>query len=157
MSISDERTGTLPQRSLVTDRGLDDDEPPGKPRRHPIWRNVSKKNWDDWRWQSQNAIRSVRQLLGARGQLSTAALAKELGLSARTLQRRLEEAGSSLRTERARHVSLQVEELLAGTQLDLDAIAAKVGLASGSHLVRHFRGTHGMTPGQWRELRKQRG
>jgi lysine 2,3-aminomutase len=62
MSISDERTGTLTQRSLVTDRGLDDDEPPGKPRRHPIWRNVSKKNWDDWRWQSQNAIRSVRQL-----------------------------------------------------------------------------------------------
>lgn len=102
-------------------------------------------------------IRSVRQLLRTRGQISAAALAKELGLSSRTLQRRLEEAGSSLRTERARHVSLQVEELLAGTQLDLDAIAAKVGLASASHLVRHFRGTHGMTPGQWRELRKPRG
>ena len=62
MNISDERTGTLPQRSTVTDRGLDDEEPPGKPRRHPIWRNVPRKLWDDWRWQSQNAIRSVRQL-----------------------------------------------------------------------------------------------
>ncbi|HKB40025.1 MAG TPA: KamA family radical SAM protein [Gemmataceae bacterium] len=50
------------QRSIVTEHGLDDEEPPGKPRRHPLWRNVSKKNWDDWRWQSQNAIRSVRQL-----------------------------------------------------------------------------------------------
>ncbi len=62
MSITDERTGNPPQRSLVTDRGLDEEEPPGKPRRHPLWRNVPKKQWDDWRWQSQNAIRSVRQL-----------------------------------------------------------------------------------------------
>ncbi len=62
MSITDERTGNPPQRSLVTDRGLDEEEPPGKPRRHPLWRNVPKKQWDDWRWQSQNAIHSVRQL-----------------------------------------------------------------------------------------------
>src|SRR5438128_8529381 len=41
---------------------FDDEEPPSKPRRHPLWRNVPKKQWDDWRWQSQNAIRSVRQL-----------------------------------------------------------------------------------------------
>ncbi len=40
----------------------DDEEPPGKPKRHPLWRKVPKKLWDDWRWQSQNAIRSVRQL-----------------------------------------------------------------------------------------------
>jgi lysine 2,3-aminomutase len=40
----------------------DDEEPPGKPKRHPLWRKVPKKQWDDWRWQSQNAIRSVRQL-----------------------------------------------------------------------------------------------
>ncbi|MSU80457.1 MAG: KamA family radical SAM protein [Gemmataceae bacterium] len=44
--------------------GYDDDEPPSKPRRHPLWRKVPKKQWDDWRWQSQNAIRSVRQLRG---------------------------------------------------------------------------------------------
>src|SRR5438128_6413055 len=41
---------------------FDDEEPPGKPKRHPLWRKVPKKQWDDWRWQSQNAIRSVRQL-----------------------------------------------------------------------------------------------
>src|SRR5262245_8720476 len=62
MSITDERTGLSSQRSTVMERGVDDEEPPGKPRRHPLWRNVPKKNWDDWRWQSQNAIRSVRQL-----------------------------------------------------------------------------------------------
>jgi lysine 2,3-aminomutase len=41
---------------------FDDEEPPAKPKRHPLWRKVPKKQWDDWRWQSQNAIRSVRQL-----------------------------------------------------------------------------------------------
>jgi lysine 2,3-aminomutase len=30
--------------------------------RHPIWKDVPDEMWQDWRWQSQNAIRSVRQL-----------------------------------------------------------------------------------------------
>jgi lysine 2,3-aminomutase len=41
---------------------FDDEEPPAKSMRHPLWRKVPKKLWDDWHWQSQNAIRSVRQL-----------------------------------------------------------------------------------------------
>lgn len=63
MNETEERTGALPQR-FVKDKehGIDDEEPPGKPKRHPLWRNVPKKQWDDWRWQSQNAVRSVRQL-----------------------------------------------------------------------------------------------
>lgn len=40
----------------------DDEEPPSKPRRNPIWADVPDHQWDDWRWQSQNAVRSVRQL-----------------------------------------------------------------------------------------------
>jgi lysine 2,3-aminomutase len=41
---------------------VEEEEPPGKPRRHHLWRDVPDHLWDDWRWQSQNAIRSVRQL-----------------------------------------------------------------------------------------------
>src|SRR6266436_628115 len=63
MNETEERTGLDSQRvTKVKDYGHEDEEPPGKPRRHPLWRNVPKKKWDDWRWQSQNAIRSVRQL-----------------------------------------------------------------------------------------------
>ncbi len=62
MNQSDERTGLAPQHAPVTDYGTEEDEPPGTPRRHPLWRNVPGHHWDDWRWQSQNAIRSVRQL-----------------------------------------------------------------------------------------------
>jgi lysine 2,3-aminomutase len=66
MSESDERTGlSSPTNNGALHRTVssnDDEEPPGKPRRHPLWRDVPNHLWDDWRWQSQNAIRSVRQL-----------------------------------------------------------------------------------------------
>lgn len=99
-------------------------------------------------------VRGVQQALVADLRASSGELAKSLGLSSRTLQRRLGAAGTSLRKERQRLLSQQIEELLSGTQLDLEAIAARVGLNSAAHLVRHFRATHGMTPGAWRE-RKQ--
>src|SRR5437879_1241700 len=59
MNETEERTGF---NFHVKDHGIEEDEPPGKPRRHSLWRDVPDKQWDDWRWQSQNAIRSVRQL-----------------------------------------------------------------------------------------------
>src|SRR5215472_16345209 len=62
MSESEERAGIEPRPPQQSCHGFDEDEPPGKPRRHPLWRDVPDHLWDDWRWQSQNAIRSVRQL-----------------------------------------------------------------------------------------------
>lgn len=40
----------------------DRDEPPSSSPRHPVWQSVPNHLWNDWRWQSQNAIRSVNQL-----------------------------------------------------------------------------------------------
>jgi lysine 2,3-aminomutase len=62
MSESEERTGLEPRPFSETAAGVEEEEPPGKPRRHPLWRDVPDHQWNDWRWQSQNAIRSVRQL-----------------------------------------------------------------------------------------------
>ena len=64
MFDTEERSGLNTQRAVQRNDcdNYDDEEPPGKPKRHPLWRKVPKKQWDDWRWQSQNAIRSVRQL-----------------------------------------------------------------------------------------------
>src|SRR6202165_6025508 len=61
MSESEVRTGFTP-RPFAETAGYDEEEPPGKPRRHPLWHDVPDHHWNDWRWQSQNAIRSVRQL-----------------------------------------------------------------------------------------------
>src|SRR5262245_24995637 len=62
MNESDERTGLEPRSVPPAIPGCEEEEPPGKPRRHPLWRDVPDRLWNDWRWQSQNAIRSVRQL-----------------------------------------------------------------------------------------------
>jgi lysine 2,3-aminomutase len=40
----------------------DSEEPPGTPRRHPKWQDVPQEQWDDWRWQMQNAIRTTSHL-----------------------------------------------------------------------------------------------
>jgi lysine 2,3-aminomutase len=50
--------------AVSTGNGLPDEseEPPGTSRRHPIWRDVPADQWDDWRWQMQNAIRTTSQL-----------------------------------------------------------------------------------------------
>ncbi len=45
----------------------DGDEPPSltpiRSSRHPVWTDVSDRDWNDWRWQSQHAIRHPRQLV----------------------------------------------------------------------------------------------
>ncbi len=99
-------------------------------------------------------VRLVRRALHEHPKSDVAEVAKRLGLSERTLQRRLEEAGTSLRDQRERQLTEQIEYLLGGTDLDLEAIAARVGLHSASHLVRRFRETHGTTPGEWRAQRR---
>lgn len=42
------------------------EEPPSSPppasARHPLWRDVPRALWDDWRWQMQNAIRTTSQV-----------------------------------------------------------------------------------------------
>jgi lysine 2,3-aminomutase len=62
MNESEERTGLVPRSVPRTINGVDEEEPPGKPKRHSLWQDVPDSQWNDWRWQSQNAIRSVRQL-----------------------------------------------------------------------------------------------
>lgn len=80
-------------------------------------------------------------------------VARRLGMSARSLQRHLTEAGSSLRSERHGYMLRTSERLLEETELDLEAIAAAVGASSASHLVTLFRQHRGTTPGAIREAR----
>ena len=48
-----ESPGSVPDES---------EEPPGTMRRHPKWKDVPSAQWEDWRWQMQNAIRTTSQL-----------------------------------------------------------------------------------------------
>ncbi|HEU4534229.1 MAG TPA: AraC family transcriptional regulator [Polyangiaceae bacterium] len=77
-------------------------------------------------------------------------VARGLGLSARTLQRRLFEAGTSFQRE----VDAVREELARVYVLDevssLDDVASSLGYAEPSAFVRAFRRWTGVTPGQFR-------
>lgn len=101
-------------------------------------------------------VRRVRAALAASNLRSTRAIARSLGLSVRSLQRHLADAGTSLRAERTRQLIQRAEELLEGTDLDLGAIAEMLGLGSAARLVSLFRSVHGMTPGTFRAERARR-
>jgi len=82
-------------------------------------------------------------------------VARELNLSARTLQRRLTEAGLTFqqvleeaRRELARHYLLQ-------SSLELNEAAYLLGYESANSFFRAFRHWEGTSPGQWRDDRRQ--
>ncbi|MBK7859878.1 MAG: helix-turn-helix transcriptional regulator [Archangiaceae bacterium] len=96
-------------------------------------------------------VRRVRVALAEHdAPLSLRGLSRSLGVSPRSLQRHLATAGSSVRAERTAHVVARAERLLAGTDLDLAAIAAMLGLSSAGHLVSLFRAERQTTPDAWR-------
>lgn len=96
-------------------------------------------------------VRRVRVVFGAsEDPLSVAQVSRALGLSTRSLQRHLAAAGTSMRAERSAHVLARAERLLEGTDLDLGAISAMLGLSSPGRLVSLFRATKQTTPGAWR-------
>jgi AraC-like DNA-binding protein len=82
-------------------------------------------------------------------------VARELNLSARTLQRRLTEAGLTFqqvleeaRRELARHYLLQ-------SSLALNEAAYLLGYENANSFFRAFRHWEGTSPGQWRDDRRQ--
>lgn len=97
----------------------------------------------------------VRILIGQRiasGRPDIAEIAGELGLSERTLQRRIGEDGASYRglvDEVRRKMGRQ---LLTNAQNSIDEIAFLLGFQDTSSFYRAFRGWEGVTPAQWKGL-----
>lgn len=93
-----------------------------------------------------------RRLTGRRPKMLE--VARELRMSARTLQRRLQESGGSFqqaleeaRRELARHY-------LAYSPLELNETAYLLGYEDSSSFVRAFRGWEGVPPAHWREAQR---
>ncbi len=85
------------------------------------------------------------------GDVSLAAVAKAMGLTARTLQRRLDERGTSHRqlvVDVRREVA---EDLLTGSQLSLTEVAFVLGFSEVAPFHRAFRKWTGETPGAFRK------
>ena len=84
---------------------------------------------------------------------SVAAVARRLGVSHRTLQRRLEDCTTSFQQELAAVRRTTASRLLANTELDTVAIAMLLGFAEPNSFARAFRVWEQTTPLRWRDRR----
>jgi AraC-like DNA-binding protein len=82
---------------------------------------------------------------------SIAAVASRLGLSGRTLQRRLEECGTSFQEQLSGVRRTTASRLLADTELDTVAIALMLGFSEPNSFARAFRAWERTSPLRWRE------
>jgi AraC-like DNA-binding protein len=86
--------------------------------------------------------------------LSLGQAAKSLGVSTRTLQRRLAETRTSFQDELARSRLRAAEVLLMESDAPLTAIAYDVGCASLQHFNAMFQHRYGESPSAWRRRRR---
>lgn len=79
-------------------------------------------------------------------------VARELGMSERTLQRRITEEGGSFREILIEARQELGRQLLSDPAADIDEVACLLGYRDASSFYRAFRGWEGVTPNRWREL-----
>jgi AraC-like DNA-binding protein len=84
---------------------------------------------------------------------SQQALASSLGISLTTFRRRLAGAGANFRQLREQCLRRSAEELLGGTDLAINEIAARLGFSDAPAFRRAFRQWTGVAPGAWRASR----
>lgn len=80
--------------------------------------------------------------------------AKKVGVSRRTLQRRLHEAGTSFQEELSRARVREAERLLLTSDAPITQIAIDVGIGSLQHFSTLFRRINGDSPSEWRTKRR---
>ncbi len=97
--------------------------------------------------------RLLRRIEGALPQIpSVAALAQELGLSTRTLSRRVQQATGKSTLALIHSVRLQRARLLIeSSSMSIEAVAAQVGYEDATALRRLMRKLQGQAPSQWRK------
>lgn len=85
-----------------------------------------------------------------RGRLDAVEVARKLGISKRTLERRLTEEGTSFRDLSSQSYKRRLEHLLLDPRMTADAIAERLGYHDASSLLRASRRLYGVSLSQLR-------
>jgi len=100
---------------------------------------------------SSELVLRLRALLGEPGCATDAdGLGARLGISGRTLQRRLTAEGTSLSAELTRVRIESAKRRLDESETPVTVIALDLGFATSQHFSRQFRAATGQTPSAWR-------
>jgi AraC-like DNA-binding protein len=97
------------------------------------------------------ADRLRRLLESSRGKVTVARVARELGVSERTLQRRLHALGTTFQDEVLQARVRTGKAMMLASEANLTAIALEVGCASLQHYSALFRKVTGLSPSVWRK------
>ena len=97
-------------------------------------------------------IKLVLKRRMASGRPDVAGVAREIGLSERTLQRRIADCGSSFRALLDSARQELAKSLLLDASVDLEEVAFLLGFEDPNSFYRAFKGWEQMTPGRWRKL-----
>ncbi len=100
-------------------------------------------------------VERLRRELDASGALAMAEAARRLGLSTRTLQRALREAGTSYRAELRAYRLRRAQDLLKGER-SIGWIASEVGFSGVPHFSTAYKRATGETPTEWRTRHSSR-
>jgi AraC-like DNA-binding protein len=103
------------------------------------------------------ALRARLRTLLPEGQVEAASVARALGLSERTLARRLQERGTSWRGVLDAFREAEAERLLASSRIPLSDVAFRLGFSDQTAWNRAFRRWKGMSPTEWRQERSDPG
>lgn len=102
----------------------------------------------------ERALRARLRDALAQGRADAARMAELLGVSERTLQRRLADIGRSFSEVVDEFRREEAARLLATPGLHLVQVASRLGYAEQTSFTRAFRRWTGVTPGAWRDARR---
>ncbi|KAF2406295.1 AraC family transcriptional regulator ligand-binding domain-containing protein [Pseudomonas antarctica] len=101
-------------------------------------------------------VKSALRRILASGRPDMVEVARELGMSERTLQRRITEEGSSFRQLMLQTRQEMVRHLLTEPTLEIEEIACLLGYEDTNSFYRAFRTWEGTTPARWRAMQAAR-